>query len=101
MSPRVVRTKTTELTAAAEGRFQLLARLTDVSHDCDWGPDGQGGVIHDFEVEGEIEGEDLIVTKRPRRAGSAVPDVARDRVVTSVNAPVDDHCGRLIQSAHM
>jgi hypothetical protein len=62
MSPRVVRTKTTELTAVADGRFQLLARLTDVPHDCDWGPDGQGGVIHDFEVEGEIEGEALIVT---------------------------------------
>jgi hypothetical protein len=68
MSPRVVRTKTTELIAVADGRFQLLARLTDVSHDCDWGPDGRGGVIHDFEVEGEIEGEDLIVTRLGVRA---------------------------------
>ena len=28
MSPRVVRTKTTELTAVADGRFRLVARLT-------------------------------------------------------------------------
>jgi hypothetical protein len=68
MSPRVVRTKTTELTAVADGRFRLVARLTDVSRDCDWGPAGQDGVIHDFEVEGEIAGDDLIVTSLGVRA---------------------------------
>lgn len=60
--PRVVRTKTTELAMTGENRFHLIARLTDMSYDCAYGSPADQGVIHDFTVEGDLEGEDLVVT---------------------------------------
>jgi hypothetical protein len=58
----VVRTKTTELAVTGENRFHLIARLTDMSYDCAYGSPADHGVIHDFTVESDLEGEDLVIT---------------------------------------
>jgi hypothetical protein len=59
--PRVVRTKTTELSVLDERRFHLVARLTDVSYDCDYGAAAASATVHDFTVEGDLEGDDLVI----------------------------------------
>jgi hypothetical protein len=60
--PRIIRTKTTELAVIDERRFHLIARLTDVSYDCDYDADVASATVHDFTVEGDLEGDDLVIT---------------------------------------
>ena len=73
--PRVVRTKTTELAVTGENRFHLTARLTDTSYDCAYAGPADRGVIHDFTVEGDLEGEDLVITDlhADERPGALLP----------------------------
>jgi hypothetical protein len=70
----VTRSKTMELSRTGPDHYRLLGRLTDTSFHGDYGSDhgdGQmpyGGVIHDFVVDGELQGADLIVTNLDVRA---------------------------------
>jgi hypothetical protein len=59
--PRVVRTKSTELSVTDDLRFHLVAHLTDMSYDGDYDA-AASATIHDFTVEGDLEGDDLVIT---------------------------------------
>jgi hypothetical protein len=78
-NPRVLRTKTTELEALGDDRYRLRARLTDVSSGGNHGAGTDAGVIHDFVLNGELAGPDLVVTALDVRADdhpyAACPDV--------------------------
>ena len=60
--PRVTRTKTTELESRDDEKYRLTARLTDVSSDGEHGSGARAAVIHDFLLEAEVEGPDLVLT---------------------------------------
>lgn len=60
-----------ELTRTGPERYRLAGRLTDTSRHGDYGEaahDSPTTVIHDFIVEGELEGRDLIITELAVRA---------------------------------
>jgi len=70
----VTRSKTIELSRTGPDHYRLLGRLTDISFHGHYGSNpgvGEtpyGGVIHDFVVDGELQGSDLIVTNLDVRA---------------------------------
>lgn len=66
--PTVRRSKITELTRTGAETYRLQARLTDQSDHGDYGPDGGTGLIHDFVIEGTLEGPDLVITALDLRA---------------------------------
>jgi len=68
--PRVVRTKTTELVVVDGTRFHLIARLTDISYDCAYDSVATSATVHDFTVEGDLEGDDLVITALDVGAGT-------------------------------
>ncbi|MET7992166.1 DUF2889 domain-containing protein [Amycolatopsis sp. NPDC005232] len=57
--PSVTRAKTMQVTPAGEGRFRFTARLTDSATGGDFS--GETATIHDFGLDGEVEGPDLIL----------------------------------------
>lgn len=67
-TPRVNRTKAMDLTTVGPQRYHFRGRLTDTSFHGDYGP-GDGGppkadaVIHDFVIDGELQGVDLTVER--------------------------------------
>ena len=68
--PSVTRSKTMELARVGPEAYRLLGRLTDTSWHGDYGGEhgGAGGgppnaVIHDFLVEGALQGTDLVITE--------------------------------------
>lgn len=73
-APRVTRSKTMELTSIGPDRYRLSGRLTDASHDGRHGEDcvadapeittepGSPVLIHDFLVEGELSGRELVLS---------------------------------------
>jgi hypothetical protein len=69
--PSVTRSKTMELTRTGPERYRLVGRLTDTSRHGDYGDaahDSPTAVIHDFIVEGELEGPEMIITELAVRA---------------------------------
>ena len=60
--PRVVRTKTTELSVTDDTRFHLIARLTDMSYGGEYATAADSSPIHDFTIEGDLQGDDLVIT---------------------------------------
>jgi hypothetical protein len=60
--PRVVRTKTTELSVTGDTSFHLTARLTDMSYGGEYAAAAGSSPIHDFTIEGDLEGHDLVIT---------------------------------------
>jgi hypothetical protein len=73
--PSVTRVKVMQLEAAGVGRYRLVANLTDTSLNGDYGrqpePDAVSRmVIHDFVVEGELLGPDLVITRLDARANT-------------------------------
>jgi hypothetical protein len=60
--PRVVRTKTTELSVTGDTSFHLIARLTDMSYGGVYATAAGSSPIHDFTIEGDLEGDDLVIT---------------------------------------
>lgn len=69
--PSVTRSKTMELTRTGPDRYRLAGRLIDTSRYGDYGDaahDSPNTVIHDFIVEGELEGPELIITQLAVRA---------------------------------
>ncbi len=68
-SPSVTRSKTMQLWATGPERYRLTGNLTDISLNGDYGePPSDPGrpakqVIHDFVVEGELHGRDLVIAE--------------------------------------
>ena len=68
-SAHVTRSKTMELSCIGPERYQLTGRLTDTSFHGDYGRSTDGAeppnlqLIHDFLVEGELMGPELVVTR--------------------------------------
>jgi hypothetical protein len=72
----VTRSKTMELHSTGPEHYRLIGRLTDTSFNGDYGaPTGDGKtpsdqVIHDFIVDGDLLGSDLVITRLNVRAQS-------------------------------
>jgi hypothetical protein len=70
----VTRSKTMELHSDGPERYRLIGRLTDTSFNGDYGPPTGCGdspndqVIHDFIVDGDLLGSDLVITRLDVRA---------------------------------
>src|ERR1700760_837916 len=69
-TPRMLRSKTTELTIVSDTRFHLVARLTDVAHGGRYVPAAPSATIHDFTVEGDLDGDDLVIASLTVTAGA-------------------------------
>ena len=67
--PRTVtRSKTMQVTPAGPGQFRFSARLTDSAEGGDFS--GETATIHDFALDGEVEGPDLTLVSLQVRAYS-------------------------------
>jgi Protein of unknown function (DUF2889) len=72
-APSVTRTKTMQLSATGPEQYRLFGRLSDTSLHGDYGSDRPespscGRVIHDFVVEGRLEGPQLVIAELDVRA---------------------------------
>jgi len=89
--PSVTRSKTMELVLVGEDEYRFLGRLTDTSWHGDYG-DGhdpaEDAVIHDFTIEGAVQGSDLVITELRVRAGTH-PYRQCPAIVPSCQALVD------------
>jgi hypothetical protein len=66
--PSVRRTKTMELTPVGADSYRLISRLTDISCHTDLGSRPDDGVIHDFVIEAELAGPELVIATLNVRA---------------------------------